>query len=369
MALNHAFPIPNAPTKNFDSLHEDMSKESHPTSSGLTPCDAQSTAASRPTTSQSSTNSAFASIRAINKAVQPYSTAIDRSIDHGFAAIIVEGTLFPSDQASGNADGDDDSTSVSSLHVRKRAKLLRQLRSSTPKPKYKQLQNLKTSVNGLSTASSKATLHRFSAANTQNSGDMEHEVSGTDNTNHAVSTAEVKSPASNVQQSDLPASSHVAVFSHNVNPPVVLITLPESVSRINTTPQLALCIGLLPKSDDPISQEDHHSRLLPSSTAAQLAWIESMKQDLIEQKHLRWLGARMVDEFAKDPSKDSIEIAEMVLIGPVLDNEHFRRLLSCTITAFDQAVLLDIHLLQGLVQLVQSAPSEALLPSDLVKIL
>ncbi|KAF9109736.1 hypothetical protein BGX30_008256, partial [Mortierella sp. GBA39] len=44
-------------------------------------------------------------------------------------------------------------------------------------------------------------------------------------------------------------------------------------------------------------------------------------------------------------------------------------LLSCTITAFDQAILLDVDLLQGLVQLVQSAPSEALLPDDLVKIL
>ncbi|KAF9125221.1 hypothetical protein BG015_004937, partial [Linnemannia schmuckeri] len=80
------------------------------------------------------------------------------------------------------------------------------------------------------------------------------------------------------------------------------------------------------------------------------------------------LGTHMVDEFAADASKDSTKIAEMVLIGPVLDKEHFRRLLSCIITTFDQCVILDIDLLQGLVQLVQSAPPKSLVSDGLVKI-
>lgn len=77
----------------------------------------------------------------------------------------------------------------------------------------------------------------------------------------------------------------------------------------------------------------------------------------------------MVDEFAKDASKDSTEIAEMVLLGPVLDKETYRRLLQCTNTAFEQSVLLEVNLLQGLVQLVQSAPPGSLVPDGLVKIL
>ncbi|KAG0268560.1 hypothetical protein BGZ96_006683, partial [Linnemannia gamsii] len=39
------------------------------------------------------------------------------------------------------------------------------------------------------------------------------------------------------------------------------------------------------------------------------------------------------------------------------------------ITAFDQTVLLDVDLLQGLVQLVQSSPPNSLVSDDLIKIL
>ncbi|KAG9072005.1 hypothetical protein KI688_006224 [Linnemannia hyalina] len=250
---------------------------------------------------------------------------------------------------------------------RKRDKIFNFFRSSRSGSKVKQSQ------------STKATLPHLSTVSAEYSADIDHKISSTANTEdavssssgieHAVSTTAVKSPVSYVQPSTLPVEPHVAVFSQNVSPPMVLITLPEFGSRINTTPQLSLCIGLLPKGNDPIQQEENSSQVLSSDTAAELAWIKSMKQDPVEQERLRWLGASMVDEFAKDASKDSTEIAEMVLIGPVLDNEHFRRLLSCAITAFDQAVLLDVDLLQGLVQLVQSAPSEALLPDDLVKIL
>ncbi|KAG9070336.1 hypothetical protein KI688_009673 [Linnemannia hyalina] len=170
-------------------------------------------------------------------------------------------------------------------------------------------------------------------------GHKRHKLSNNIDIDLAVSISEVKNPAS------------------------------KFGSRIDTTPQLALCIALLPKVGDPFNQQEDHSQILSSGITAQRAWINYMKQDPIEQERLRCLGACMVDEFAKDASKYSTEIAEMVLIGPVLDNEHFRRLLLCTITEFEQAVLLDIDLLQGLVQLVQSAPSEALLPDDLVKIL
>ncbi|KAF9145812.1 hypothetical protein BGX30_006584 [Mortierella sp. GBA39] len=240
-----------------------------------------------------------------------------------------------------------DNKSVSSQSARKLDKIFNLFRSSNSESKVKQSQ------------STKATLHQLSTVSAEYMVDI----------NHAVSTAEVKSPASNDQSSALSAIPRLDVFPQNISPPVVFITLPNFGDRIDTTPQLALCIGLLLKIGDPINQQEDLSQVLSSGTAAQHAWINSMKQDPVEQERLRWLGARMVDEFTKDTSKNSTEIAEMVLIGPALDNEQFRRLLSCIITAFDQAVLLDVDLLQGLVQLVQSAPSEALLPDDLVKIL
>ncbi|KAF9340469.1 hypothetical protein BGZ91_001836, partial [Linnemannia elongata] len=341
-----------------------MSKETHPTSLGLSPHDIQSTATLRSTTSQSSTDSAFSSIgRAANKAVQRSSTANNRSISHGLAAIVV-GTLVPSDQASGDAGDDADNKSVSSQRVRKRDKIIDLFRSSSSKREAKQAQrsSLEAAVNRLSAGGTKATHHRLSTASTQYSGDIEdeissiannehadsssidtteHAVSGSVDIEHAVSSTEVKNPVSSAQASTLPTKSRVVVFSQNVNPPFVLIILPEFGSRIDTTSQLALCIGMLPKSSDPTDQEEDLSQVLSSETAAKHAWIKSMKQDPVEQERFRWLGTRMVDEFAKDASKDSTEIAEMVLIGPVLDNEHYRRLLSCTIAAFDQAVILD----------------------------
>ncbi|KAG0064043.1 hypothetical protein BGZ89_009415, partial [Linnemannia elongata] len=365
-----------------------MSMETHPNSLGSPPDDAQATATLRSTAPQVSTNSAFASIgRAANRAVQPSSTAKNQSIGHGVAAIVVKSVMVPSDRASDDVNGDADNKSASFQPVRKRDKIFNLFRPSSSERKIKQAQSTssKAAANQLSTASTKTALNHLTTDSTQYSGDKEHEVSGITNTDnavsrsvdiedavgieHAVSTTKVKSRVADVQPPALPSKPTVAVFSQNVDAPVVFITLPEFGSRIDTTPQLALCIGLLANGSDLINQAEHSPQDLSSGTAAQLAWIKSMKQDPLEQERLRWLGARMVDEFAKDASKDSIEIAEMVLVGPVLDREHYRRLLTCTITAFDQAMLLDVDLLQGLVQLVQSAPSESLLPDDLVKIL
>ncbi|KAF9275015.1 hypothetical protein BGZ88_002626, partial [Linnemannia elongata] len=353
-----------------------MSMETHSTPLRPPPHNAHSTA------SQASTNSAFESIgRAANEAVRPSSTAKHRSIGHGVAVIVVKGIMALSDQTSGDTGDDTENKPISSQHVRKRDKIYNFFRSPSSERKVEKAQSscLTVGVNRLSTSSTEATLHHLSTVSTRDSGEIEHEVFGSldiefkvsrrSDMEHVVSTTEAMSPVSNVQASALSAKLTVTVFSENINPPVVPITLPEFGSRIKTTPQLALCIGLLANGGKPINREEYSWQVWSSDTAAQLAWIESMKQDPVEQKHLRWLGTRMVDEFAEDPSKDSTEIAEMVLIGPVLDNEHFRRLLSCTMTAFDNTGILHIHLLQGLVQLVQSAPSEVLLPDDLVKIL
>lgn len=184
-----------------------------------------------------------------------------------------------------------------------------------------------------------------------------------------VFSAIINSPNSNVQQSVLSAKPHLEVFPQNISKPAVRIPLPDVGARIDTTPQLALCISLLPKTHDTVDNQDEVLQSMSHGTSAHSDWIKAMKQDKFQQDRIRWLGTLMVDAFAEDVSKDSNEIAEMVLLGPVLDKGTYRRLLQCTIAAFDRSVLFDGDLLQGLVQLVQSAPSGFLVSDDLIRIL
>ncbi|KAF9081889.1 hypothetical protein BGX23_000343 [Mortierella sp. AD031] len=164
------------------------------------------------------------------------------------------------------------------------------------------------------------------------------------------------------------------IFPKNIGVPSPKIRLPKISGRIESTPQLAFCINLL-RPSQPHSPTSADAR----GTTAGLSggsvdtdtqdWIKSTAKYPIEQDRLHCLASGLVEEFAKDPFKDSIEISEIVLLGPVLQREHYRKLLSCFIKEFDESPILDIEMLQGLVQLVQSASEGFLVADDLVKIL
>lgn len=71
-----------------------------------------------------------------------------------------------------------------------------------------------------------------------------------------------------------------------------------------------------------------------------------MDSDPTEQDRLRWIAARMVKELVKNvASKNPIEIAEIVTLGPVLEKEPYHKLLSFIIGAFDDARFFGINLL------------------------
>ncbi|KAF9289088.1 hypothetical protein BGZ68_010043 [Mortierella alpina] len=156
-----------------------------------------------------------------------------------------------------------------------------------------------------------------------------------------------------------PATLCLNIFTENLGRPLNVIKLKKPGERIDTTPQLALCNSLLQQeiSADMPADKEHRD------------WIKSISQNQVEQGHIRWLLTRTVEEFAKDAVKGSSAIKEVILLGPVLDREHYRSLLSCFIAKFDQTVILDVDLLRGLVQLVQCASAGYLVEDDLVKIM
>ncbi|KAF9115425.1 hypothetical protein BGW39_003058, partial [Mortierella sp. 14UC] len=146
------------------------------------------------------------------------------------------------------------------------------------------------------------------------------------------------------------------MFLENAPAPAVKADLPRHQQRIEKVEQLVYCNSMLLQD-------------LSTLSSKELDWLTEVKKDPMEQDHLHWLVNRMVEVFIEDAVKDSTKVAEVVALGPVLQKEPYRQLLSSIIKEFEESRLLDVNLLQGLVQLVQSSISGFLVPDDLVKIL
>ncbi|KAF9536873.1 hypothetical protein EC957_009505, partial [Mortierella hygrophila] len=168
------------------------------------------------------------------------------------------------------------------------------------------------------------------------------------------------------------------IFAENVPKPTLKTDLPQLQQRIEMTQQLVYCNALLlrdtlfppkaatgeaAKSDGPLFLQE------PVLNKTELDWLETTKKDPTEADRLRWLATRMVEEFITDAGKDSTKIAEIVALGPVLEKEPYRKLLSNLIKEFDDARILDVDMLQGLVQMVQDNSTGYLVSDDLIKIL
>ncbi|KAG0309424.1 hypothetical protein BGZ98_002612 [Dissophora globulifera] len=175
-------------------------------------------------------------------------------------------------------------------------------------------------------------------------------------------------------EKDLPIVSGVdqvraAIFPHNVGRPVIRTPLPKKGERIDKTPQLFFCLTLLAK-DVLSSPSDLKTSLVPLTLDKdERTWIEAIEQEPVEQHHIHWLATRLVEEFIKDDVKSSTSITEIIYVSPMLDREHFRKLLCCFIAEFEAERLLNTDLLLGLVQLTQCAQPGYLLEDDLIKIL
>ncbi|OAQ23322.1 WD40 repeat-like protein [Linnemannia elongata AG-77] len=157
------------------------------------------------------------------------------------------------------------------------------------------------------------------------------------------------------------------IFPGNAAKPIYKTDLPKPHARVDKTPQLVYCCSLLSKA------RGSHSSTSASDASQnsplddeEKTWVQLI--DPVLQGRYQWLVEQLVKAFAENPLKASDVVTEIVIVGPVLDRDTYRSLLSCFISRFEQTTALDVTLLEGLVQLVECASSGYLVDDDLVRI-
>ncbi|KAI1298869.1 hypothetical protein EDD11_006740 [Mortierella claussenii] len=153
----------------------------------------------------------------------------------------------------------------------------------------------------------------------------------------------------------LPAS----MFANDYYPQAFHGKLPEPDERLSSTPQLAYCLGLLQASA--MSEDDLDT---PTRT-----WLHAMNTNDVERERLKTMATDLLREFTRDELKDANATAEVVCVAPVLDKDKFRILLKLFVDNLSAPGLLDTHALEGLDEVVKSAPAGSIDSDDLVKIL
>ncbi|KAK3844701.1 MAG: hypothetical protein J3R72DRAFT_473021 [Linnemannia gamsii] len=154
-------------------------------------------------------------------------------------------------------------------------------------------------------------------------------------------------------------------FTQNIAVPTLSLALPYPGSRFESTAQLSLCSDLL-----------RRHLAMTASTATVATPLDHVQQALVqsfvqneEQSHVFGLVRMVVEEFVAAAPKSADFISEVVLLGPGLDRDDYRRLLDTLIADFEGAILLNIEPLRGLVQMVEYARPGCLIANDLVRVL
>ncbi|KAF9111380.1 hypothetical protein BGX27_005019, partial [Mortierella sp. AM989] len=156
------------------------------------------------------------------------------------------------------------------------------------------------------------------------------------------------------------------IFLDNIAPPFFRAPLPEPNKRFNSTLQLAFGRHILLTNSVSTVEDDIQAIGLEGTD---WLWMSTISKDPIEQGRLPWLIAQIVFQFLKSDHKDAMSIAEVTLLGPVLDHQDYRSVLSSLIRQLDQEPVLDPELLRGFVYFLQSTSPGYLIDDDLVRIL
>ncbi|KAI1290652.1 hypothetical protein EDD11_009126, partial [Mortierella claussenii] len=177
----------------------------------------------------------------------------------------------------------------------------------------------------------------------------------------ALSTCQPEPPtsvsnATSTQSQDiLPAS----MFAKDYYPHAFHGKLPEPDERLSSTRQLAYCLGLLQASAMPEDDLDTPTR----------TWLHATNANNIGRERLKTMATDLLREFMRDEFRDANATAEVVCVAPVLDKDRFRDLLKLFVHNLSAPGLLDTHALEGLDEVVKSAPPGSIDSDDLVKIL
>ncbi|KAF9090450.1 hypothetical protein BGX27_002258, partial [Mortierella sp. AM989] len=155
------------------------------------------------------------------------------------------------------------------------------------------------------------------------------------------------------------ASIPAKIFDQDMAPAVAKCALPEPGARLVSTPQLVYCLSLLPSASPPTELLNETER----------AWSQAKKEDEDEKERLHTLATGLIKVFFNDELKAPATVAEVVCLAPVLDQEQFRELLKIFVDGISKRTLLELHLLEGLAQLMRRATTRFLEADDLVQVL
>ncbi|KAF9902631.1 hypothetical protein EC991_004727 [Linnemannia zychae] len=160
-------------------------------------------------------------------------------------------------------------------------------------------------------------------------------------------------------------------FQSNVPKPAFRVPLPEPGFRFTSTPQLSFAHQLLSRyqSSAALTSGSSANSTVEELSEQEKAWLVALEKDSEKQECIRGLTSQLVTEFLASPRKDEVAIAEIVLLGPVLERKDHRRVLSYLAGQLEREPLLDLELLQGLIQLLQEASPGYLIDDDLIRIL
>ncbi|KAG0048752.1 hypothetical protein BGZ83_006332 [Gryganskiella cystojenkinii] len=185
--------------------------------------------------------------------------------------------------------------------------------------------------------------------------------------NASTSAAQSSQPLNHGQASPSPIDSNIFT-DNNVKNDGELVLMPTIGDGMEHTVQLVQGIRLLAESSVSTVTASS-SPTQTSSNNSQDEWVQAMNEHPAETEYLHHLTNQMVERFIALPYKGPDTIREIVLLGPILDKEHHRKLLNSFLGEFERASLVDLDLLLGMTQLVQYAPLKTLSPDSLIQIL
>ncbi|KAI8348177.1 hypothetical protein B0O80DRAFT_490105, partial [Mortierella sp. GBAus27b] len=126
-------------------------------------------------------------------------------------------------------------------------------------------------------------------------------------------------PQTKIKGTDVKRGTDIAkvpesIFPRNIRPPLYEFKPPQPDARLDDTPQLVYCLGLMQTVKDP-------DELLDSVAQS---WLQIVIQDADEQERLKILATGIIRAFKKEEIKDAKAVTEVVQLAPVLESNDLR---------------------------------------------